>query len=72
MAFIKYEKRDNIPAKYQVADNDNIIQIHSVHPKIMSAHYHLYLDLMRRKSPLSRMQRELLAVFVSYLNSCNY
>ena len=72
MAFIKYVEKEDIPEKYQVADSDNIVNIHSINPKIMAAHYRFYLDLMRRKSPLSRIQREMLALFVSQQNSCSY
>lgn len=72
MAFIKYIKQPEIPEKYRVNDQDNIVQVHSVNPKIMKDHVDLYLDLMRRKSSLSRIQREMIAVYVSALNKCDY
>ena len=65
MAFVKYLSQDDIPEKNRVNDLDNIIQIQSVNSKIMKQHYEMYLQLMRKKSPLSRIQREQIAVVVS-------
>ena len=72
MAFIKYLKQDEIPEQNRVKDLDNIIQIHSVHSKVMKQHYDLYLEIMRKRSPLSRAQREMMAVLVSLINECHY
>lgn len=72
MAFIKYLKQDEIPEQNRVKDLDNIIQIHSVHSKVMKQHYDLYLEIMRKRSPLSRAQREMMAVVVSLINECHY
>jgi hypothetical protein len=72
MPYIKTIPKNEIPEQNQVNDNDNIIQIHSVNSRVMKAHYDLYIDLMRRKSPLSRIQREEIAVYVSSLNNCHY
>ncbi|NOR45714.1 MAG: hypothetical protein GQ534_09035 [Candidatus Delongbacteria bacterium] len=72
MAFIKYLKQDEIPEQNRVKDIDNIIQIHSVHSKVMKQHYEMYLELMRKRSPLSRIQREMIAVIVSIINECHY
>ena len=72
MAFIKYLPQEKIPQENRVADKDNIIQIHSIHSKVMKQHYELYIEIMRRKSPLSRKQREMIAVTVSGLNHCHY
>jgi alkylhydroperoxidase family enzyme len=72
MAFIRYLSESELPAGERVSDRDNIIQIHAVHPAVMRQHYELYLELMHRPGPLSRRQREMLAVRVSVLNGCHY
>ena len=72
MAFIKYLKQEDIPEKNRVKDLDNIIQIHSVHSKVMKQHYDLYVEIMRKRSPLTRAQREMMAVVVSLINECHY
>ncbi len=50
----------------------NIHTIQSLHPKSITAHMKLYMELMFGKSPLKRYQRELLGVIVSKSNKCNY
>lgn len=72
MAFIPYVSDDDLPAADRVPDTDNILQIHGVHPAVMRQHYELYLQLMHRPGPLTRLQREILAVRVSALNHCHY
>ena len=72
MAFIRYLSESELPASERVSDQDNIIQIHAVHPAVMRQHYELYLELMHRPGPLSRRQREMLAMRVSALNGCHY
>ena len=72
MAHIAYVPEDEQPPALRVADRDHIIQIHAVHPEVMGAHLELYLELMRRPSPLTRIQRELVAVAVSADNGCGY
>ncbi len=72
MAFIDYIPEEAIPEDQRVPDRDNIIQIHSVHPRTMRHHYDLYIELMRRRGPLSRVQREMVAVVVSAANDCHY
>lgn len=51
---------------------DNIIGVHSLHPAAMEAHLELYRTLMFGPSPLSRLEREALAVAVSAANDCFY
>ncbi len=51
---------------------DNIIRIHSLNPPSMAHHFDLYAHLMRGPSPLSRVQREMIAITVSAANSCYY
>jgi alkylhydroperoxidase family enzyme len=72
MAFIRYLGESELPAGERVPDADNILQIHAVHPAVMRQHYELYRELLHRPGPLSRRQREMLAVRVSSLNDCRY
>lgn len=51
---------------------DNIIRIHSLNPRSMRDHVDLYAHLMRGPSPLTRIQREMIAVVVSAQNDCFY
>jgi len=51
---------------------DNIIRIHSLNPPSMAHHVDLYAHLMRGPSPLTRVQREMIAVVVSAANDCFY
>lgn len=72
MAFIRYVPEEEIPADDRVPDQDNIVRIHGVHSRTMRQHYDLYLELMRRPGPLTRVQREMIAVVVSSANGCRY
>jgi alkylhydroperoxidase family enzyme len=72
MAFIRYLSVDEVAPADRVADPDNIIQIHAIHPAAMRQHYELYKQLMHGAGPLSHRERELLAVRVSALNRCHY
>lgn len=72
MAWIRYVPEGEIPEPSRVGDRDHILRIHSVHPEVMRRHYDLYLEVMRRPSPLSRRQREMIAVAVSAANRCHY
>jgi alkylhydroperoxidase family enzyme len=72
MAFIAYVPADALAPEDRVADPDNIIQIHAVHPAVMRQHWDLYKQLMHHPGPLSRRERELLGVRVSALNGCHY
>jgi hypothetical protein len=51
---------------------DNVVRIHSLNPRSMRDHMDLYSHLMRGASPLSRVQREMIAVAVSAANDCFY
>ena len=51
---------------------DNILKIHSLNPASLQAHFDLYKVVMRGRSPLSRAQREMIAVVVSAANRCHY
>ncbi len=67
MAFIEY-----VPAEEWELDSDNILRIHGVNPPVLKGHLALYRAVMHGPSPLSRMQREMLAVVVSAHNECHY
>ncbi len=51
----------------------NIVKLFSVRPKSMRAFVELYLAVMfDEASPLTRMQREMIATVVSKVNECDY
>jgi len=72
MAYIKYLPQEEIPEANRVNDMDNIVQVHGVNSEAMKRHFDLYITLMRKRSPLSRIQREEIAVAVSSVNECHY
>ena len=51
---------------------DNIMKIHSLNAPSLTGHYEFYKTLMRGRSDLTRVQREMIAVVVSALNRCKY
>ncbi len=51
---------------------DHILKIHSLNPPSLDGHFELYKTLMRGRSPLTRVQREMIAVVVSAANHCHY
>ena len=83
MPHIKYINHDDPSAtpaikkvleKYGGENNqpDNIIRISSVNPLAMEGHMALYRSVHRGPSPVSRLQREMIAVTVSSINGCHY
>jgi alkylhydroperoxidase family enzyme len=50
----------------------NILKIQSLSPATLETHYAFYRALMFGRGPLTRTQRELLAVAVSATNRCHY
>ena len=72
MAFIDYVPEDEIPEEDRVPDRDNILRIHGVNSRIQKLHFDLYRQLMYGKGPLTRIQREMIAVVVSAENQCHY
>ena len=51
----------------------NIVKLLSVSPKSMRPFIELYIAIMfDEDSPLSRMQREMIATVVSKVNECHY
>ena len=51
---------------------DNILAVHSLNPPTLRAHADLYHTVMHAKSPLSRQEREMIAVVVSVINKWHY
>jgi len=47
-------------------------KIQSLNPKSITDHMDLYMTIMFGKSPLKRVQREMMAVVVSKANECEY
>jgi alkylhydroperoxidase family enzyme len=50
----------------------NILKVQSLSPATLETHYAFYRALMFGAGPLSRAQRELLAVVTSATNHCHY
>ena len=62
---------------YQRAGNpdgtvDNVMRIHSLNVETLRTHFEMYTATMHRPSPLSRAEREMVAVAISRLNGCDY
>ena len=76
--YVPYDEAEGLLAelygRFRDSDGmlDNIIRIHSLNPRSMMDHIELYSHLMRGPSPLSRIQREMVAVTVSGVNGCFY
>lgn len=51
---------------------DHIMQIHSLHPAGLAAHFALYQACMRGTKTLRKVDRELVALVVSRQNECHY
>ena len=51
---------------------DNILKLHALNPGSLDAHGALYLQAMHGASPLSRVEREMIAIAVSRVNECHY
>lgn len=50
----------------------NVLKVHSLRPRVMTAHLALYRELMFGRSELTRAEREMIAVAVSAANRCHY
>ncbi|MBU1941021.1 MAG: peroxidase-related enzyme, partial [Candidatus Thermoplasmatota archaeon] len=71
------EASDNLQKHYQEIISkrgklSNVMQVHSLNPESMKLHMDLYVHLMYGSSPLSREDREFIAVVVSIVNNCQY
>lgn len=51
---------------------DNVLASHSLNPEALRAHVQLYRTIMFGDSPLTRSEREAIAVIVSAANDCHY
>lgn len=51
---------------------DHIMSIHSLHPGGLEAHFALYHAVMSGTRSLPKVERELIALVVSRINSCHY
>ena len=58
--------------KKQVGFVPNIISLFSIKPRSMEATSNLFRVFMYGPSPLSRAQREAIALVVSVINQCHY
>ncbi len=52
--------------------HDHILRSHSLNPAAVRAHLELYRTIMFGASPLTRAEREAMAVAVSAVNDCHY
>ncbi len=72
------EANDELVHLYQsVADPetgelDAIMEVHSLHPAGLSAHFSLYQAVMKGTPSLRGGDREMIALVVSQLNECHY
>jgi uncharacterized peroxidase-related enzyme len=51
---------------------DHVMSVHSLNPASLRVHFEMYAAAMHHDSPLSRAERELVAVVTSRLNGCRY
>ena len=51
---------------------DNILAVHSLHPRGLEAHLALYKAVMKATATLPKADREMVAVVVSRINECDY
>ena len=51
---------------------DHILQIHSLSPPGLAAHFELYRTVMAGTKTLRQVEREMIALHVSRLNECHY
>jgi alkylhydroperoxidase family enzyme len=63
------ETYDRLGARDSIA---HIVGVHSLHPAAMEGHVQLYRAIMFGASPLTRVERESIAVVVSAINDCFY
>ena len=66
-----------LAALYQRVGNpdgtlDEVMKVHGLNPDTLRTHFEMYVAAMHKPSPLSRMEREMVAVVVSRLNGCAY
>ena len=81
MAYIEVIEHDNSEGELKevydglVKSRGKLAEVHkiqSLNPKSIIDHMNLYMTIMFGKSPLKRVQREIIAVVVSKSNNCEY
>lgn len=81
MAFIHYVEDSEAPPELKATYDRlrqrsghvaNILRIHGLNPPSLDAHFAYYKTVVLGRSPLSRAQREMIAVVVSSINECHY
>jgi len=50
----------------------NILKVQSQNPRVLHTGMSFYMSIMHEDSPLTRGQREMLALVVSNANNCHY
>ncbi len=65
-------KRELDKARKRAGRVWNIVRLMTPNPAALRASMDFYIALMKKPSPLSRAQREILAVVVSKVNHCHY
>ena len=81
MAYIGYVSEEEAPPELKATYDRlrqragyvaNILRIHGLSPPSLEAHFAYYKAVVLGRSPLSRAQREMIAVVVSSINECHY
>lgn len=81
MAFIKTIEHEDADGELKLIYDDivakrgklaEVLKIQSLNPESIVKHMDFYMSIMYSKSPLSRAQREMMAVVVSAANNCKY
>lgn len=65
-------RREYDAAKRRAGRIWNIVSVQSQLPEVMRDSMRIYLSIMYGPSPLSRAQREMMAVVTSQANDCHY
>jgi alkylhydroperoxidase family enzyme len=74
VAYIRYVEAPDYDAEFAGSRGilPNILRIHGIEPGIGRAHQALYRAILFGPSPVTRLEREAIAVTVSAANSCHY
>ena len=51
---------------------DAVMKVHALNPESLRTHFEMYVAALHQASPLSRAEREMVAVVASRLNGCGY
>jgi len=81
MAYIqmieRYEAQGDLKSWYDKVGNpdgtvDEVMKVHSLNVDSLRTHFELYVSACHKPSPLSRVEREIVASVVSRVNGCRY